>query len=275
MSKTTALYGLAGENLALTTTPTLASGSVATGYGLANLANSNPAVPCRPTTNPTIIAWDFGSAKLLNLIALINTKVVGTVKVLANTSNTWFAPALSITWPNLGVDEEGYPPSAWLDLSAYSGNTAYRYWAVLAEGDGISIGEVWFGTGIYRFEYGPLINSPVMAEQRKNYSLDTDLGTQMVYDLGARISPTTGVKLLMSGAVGVPQYQTLRRSAREMLLPWVFAPNPDVISTIPFFLGSGIQLVRFATDNYALTPIENGHHSTSFDVRALGLGLKP
>src|ERR1043165_9254705 len=109
---------------------TIAVSTSATGYGVANLYDGNPAKPWRATATTATIDFDFGSAQSLDLAAIIHhnlTAGLANVKLMGDAAANWAGPTLSQAFTIPAYDQDGFPVNPYLDLTGI-GSRSFRYW---------------------------------------------------------------------------------------------------------------------------------------------------
>src|SRR5438552_2828835 len=90
------IYQVPTDNLAATGTLTVQSGTEDTAYPKANIYDGNPAKPAKLTTTTGAWRWDFGSAKQLDIVAVIHHNLTAglNVRIQGNATDAWGAPSL-------------------------------------------------------------------------------------------------------------------------------------------------------------------------------------
>jgi hypothetical protein len=121
-------YTHPADDLAGTVTPTLASGTAATGYPPENIGNQNPAFPFKTEETTFRLVWDFGAAVTIASVVLVHANLeAGLEGVLfeMNDTDSWGSPAFSQAIVIPEYHEDAFPQNAWLDLRDLS--PSYRY----------------------------------------------------------------------------------------------------------------------------------------------------
>jgi hypothetical protein len=172
---------------AVTITP---SNTPPTGYGTANLFDSNPAKAFKLDAASGSIVFDFGSAVNVDVFAIIHhnlDEALANVKIQGNASDVWTSPSLdqAVTIP--AWEKDGFPVNPWLDLSALA--NSFRYWRLAfgtANSANIQLGQVWLGQTKRSLTHNVSWGYQEGVE-RRIIEHETDYGVSTIYDLGAKI----------------------------------------------------------------------------------------
>jgi hypothetical protein len=128
-------YGLPSDELAAhaDTTWSVNTGTENSTYPAANAGLKNTLKPAKLDSTSGSWVADLGSAKQVDLVAIINDNLDDAldVQVMAHTADTWGAPdfsAVSLTIP--AADKDGRHTNPFVDLSAIAPRT-FRYWRIL------------------------------------------------------------------------------------------------------------------------------------------------
>lgn len=185
------IYQHSADNVAALGTVTASPAD--TDYPAANLVDLNPAKPAKLSATSGRFIWDFGSARRVDIVALIHHNLTAglDVRIQGNATNAWTSPTFNqaITIP--AYRNDGYPRNPWLDLTGLSGYSVsgFRYWSVGiigTNGANVAIGDVWLGSSIRRLD--PNISWPARRTlDRKLIEHKTDHGVCNVYDLGVTV----------------------------------------------------------------------------------------
>lgn len=184
-------YNHPSDDLAAAFTPTLASGSMATGYELAYFGNTDPSLPGKVNETTFRLVWDFGSAQPIEAVVLIHHNLVAAlagVYFQMHGSNSWGSPSVShaITIPP--YHEDRFPQNAALDLRDFGSVPSYRYASLAVTGANsvaCAIGEIVLATQL-RSISGTF---QVDAEEDESHPLQenrTDVGVSSIYVHGTR-----------------------------------------------------------------------------------------
>lgn len=261
-----AIYQLYTDNVAGAVTPVATTEDTA--YPATNLVDLNPAKPAKLTGTTGNWVWDFGSARRVDLVALIHHNLTAglEVRIQANATDSWGAPTFNqqITIPT--YREDGYPVNPWLDLTTLSAYSAsgFRFWRLVVVGTNgavIAIGEVWMGSSIRRLS--PNIDwGASFSEERKLVEHRTDYGVSSIYDLGVTVRRLKG-NLDTTDA----QRELVRawwRSTRGRVRAHLLIPNGDV---------NDAWLVRFGATQQDVTEANIDRNTFPLDFEEVGRGL--
>jgi hypothetical protein len=225
-------YGHWSDNVAPNATITVQTGTAATGYAAANIADRNPAKPSK--LNETTGAWQFSFAAaqrvdavflpMHNLIAGLN------VRIQANATAAWGAPTFDQPIVIPTYREDGFPVGSWLDLTPLAGYSAvgFQHWRLVVVGvnsAAVAVGE--FGMVRVKRVLDPNISwGTVASEERQIIEHQTDFGVSTIYDLGV-------TKRRLAGDVdatdaSVAAIRSWWRDARGRANPFYIAPDATV-----------------------------------------------
>lgn len=196
------------------------------GYPLANMYNGNPALPVKFTGTGMLISWDFGSAKSIELLALIHHNFDDGLDVYLQASTDNFATVpLSQQIIVPAKDQDGYTVSVFTDVSAIP--HSYRYWRLNANNNSnsvpIIIGEVCLIQTKRQLTHG-LQFSTQLIEEAAVTTHRTNLGVELTYQNGQRIKRLRGQIRTSDWAT----VQAWRRATRGASRPHLLIPNPSV-----------------------------------------------
>lgn len=185
-------YTHPADDLAAAFTPTLASGSMATGYSLECFGNTDPSLPGKLNETTFRLVWDLGSATPVTAVILVHANLdAGLSGVLfdMNATSSWSSSSFShaITIPP--YHEDLFPQNAALDLRALGSPVpSYRYASLAvttANSVPCAIGEIILATEL-RSIYGTF---QVDADEDEEHPLQenkTDVGVSSIYIHGVR-----------------------------------------------------------------------------------------
>ena len=193
------MYQLPTDNLAATGTLTVQSGTEDTAYSKANIYDGNPAKPAKLTTTTGAWRWDFGSAKQLDIVAVIHHNLTAglNVRIQGNATDAWGAPSLDQAFMIPANHEDGMPVNPWLDLSALvpiAGNRTFQFWRLVVVGvnaAAVAIGDVWLG----QTKRQMAINIHWGLEETDEHPVvehETSHKVQTVYDLNTKVRKIAG-----------------------------------------------------------------------------------
>lgn len=244
----TSLYGLPSGNIAPNATITVSSGTGDSLYVPGNLANLNPAKPAKLTGTAGAWLFDFGTAVILEIIAIIHHNFLSGTTVLrvqGNATDSWSTPTLDqvVTIPT--DDADGYPRNPFIDLLALLPNASdrtFRYWRVSVASNpvNVAVGEVLMVTSKLTFERNL---QPGMGDEEEQPSIthDTDYGVTTVYHFGPKWRTWRG-ELILESMAAQAAFRTLYQDARGQARGFLFIPDPTV---------SDAWFVRFDSSRYA------------------------
>lgn len=224
-----ALYNLPTDDVGGNATITAQTGTADADYPLTNLVDTNPAKPGKLTTTTGRIMFDFGSARSIDLVALIHTNLTAglSVKVQANATDSWGAPSIdqAITIPTVPADS--YPLNPFLDLTGISPRS-YRYWAIFVSGTNsaaVAIGKVCLIATKRSFTRNIQWGCEEM-EVRPTVEHQTTYGVSTVYPLGPRMRYVGG--MVRANQTAAAELLALERSAKHRATPFLFVLDPAV-----------------------------------------------
>jgi hypothetical protein len=190
MTARTALeYTHPADDLAAAVTPTLASGTAATGYDVERAGNGDPAYPFKTNETTFRLVWDFTAAVTLEFVLLVHhnfAAALAGVVFQMNGSNVWTAPAFSRAFTIAPYHEDAFPVNAWLDLRDAA--PSYRYASLAVTTANVvpcAIGEVVLARQL-RAIYGTFAVDVEEAESHPLVENKTDVGVSTIYAHGTR-----------------------------------------------------------------------------------------
>lgn len=222
---------------------TITGSADSTAYPAANLGNGMPAKPAKLTTTSGNWVFDLGTVQQVDVVALIHHNLDAglSVRIQANSSNAWDAPALdqAITIPPARAD--GFTTNAVADLTSISARS-FRYWRLLVSGTNsvaCGIGEVVLGGTLRTLPRGiswgaKRTDRHVIKEQK------TSVGTSLRYDLGYIERELTAQTI--ASAANVAALQAWFQSCRGRLVPTLVISD-NTVNDCLYALWAGTDLV--------------------------------
>lgn len=220
------LYGHYSDNVAPLATASVGAGSADPDYPATNLNDLVVARPAQLSTTTGAFVFSFLAAQRVDLVALPHHNLSAglEVRIQANPTDTWGAPAFNrpITIPPYRKD--GLPPGAWLNLTTQAGYDVggWQYWRVAIVGVNhapVKLTEVVLLSTIRTLN--PNISwGARRPERRPLIENETDYGVQTVYDLGVTHRQLEGdIDTTDAGLAAVSDWwQDCRGRARPCLL---------------------------------------------------------
>lgn len=246
----------------------MSSGTMDTYYTVANLVDLNPAKPCKLTTQTGAFLWDFGSAKGIDLVAIIHHNLDAglAVYIQGNATDSWGSPTLSqaitipVWWQN------GMPVNALVDLSALA-NHAFQFWRLLISGTNsvpIAIGDVM----LVQTKRNLTINIEWGFTEQEDHPLiehTTDYMVPTVYSYGVSKRSLSGS--LNTTDAGAVELRSWYRSCSGRAQPFLFELDGGVTNDC--------WLARFANTSLSITHVFEDINTTvlAFEEVARGLPL--
>jgi len=216
------------DNLAtpsITATPSTADAA----YPIANLLDGNPAKPFRFTATTGNIVFDFGSAKEIDIFALVmhNLDAGIELRLQANSADSWGAPPINELITVGAKDKDGFPPNPWKDMTGITPRT-YRYWrliVVTANSANCAFGHVHFGAPkrslVHNISwgFGESVERPLIEHE-------TDYRVSTIYDFGVKVRSLQGeVETTDAGLVVIREWWD---ACKGRVLPTLIVPDPSV-----------------------------------------------
>lgn len=226
------LYTRYSDNLANAVIPEVSDGFEETGYPPSNLGDGDPSRPAKLTSLTGAWIWDFGTAKSMQVGAIIhhNLGPSATVVLQGNTVDSWGAPPFDEAFPTLTRHANGFRPGLYLDLR--SAAPSYRFWriAILTVNDApIAIGEVILSESLRELVPG-IRYKQTEKDVTPSITHRTMFGVQMTYGLNVEIrrleaeSPATEVSLN-----DIRQWWWDAHGSERPFLVIKNAPDPEVM----------------------------------------------
>jgi hypothetical protein len=225
------LYTRASEDLISTATLTVNTGSGDSAYPPADLGDLRPEHPAKLTSTSGSFVADLGSAKVVEICAIIHGNFdAGTnVRLQGNATNTWGAPTVDQPFTIPARYADSFPVNVWLDLKTLipsAGTRTLRFWRLISvsvQTNPIAIGEwVMYTTkrdlGVRNIQYGSLRDwyRPAIIHQ-------TDLFARRIYDLGTTLRTCTIT--FQPEATVLAQIDTWYRDALGTMKPFLIVPD--------------------------------------------------
>lgn len=183
------VYCHPGDNWAAGITPTANTGTLLSSYPASFATDGDPAVPATFSTTSGSLVFDLGSARQVDLVAVIGHNINATLTIQGHTANSWGTPSVSVVLPVVTQDGDGQWPNRWVDLSASlsAGARTLRYWRLLigTNSVGPKVGEVWLAT---RRQLATNISWGYReSDVAPDLVHETDAGVRFVYSQGVRL----------------------------------------------------------------------------------------
>jgi hypothetical protein len=219
-------YCLPSDDIAVGETPTLVSGTQATGYPPENVGNEDPAYPFKVDSTTFRLVWDFGSAVAPKLVVLAHHNFapgLTGVRFQMNATDVWTAPSFSAEFPAASYHLDKFPLTLHLDLR--SSAPSYRYASLVvtsANTVNCAIGEVIISTAIRMLDGTVQFDS----EEDEDHPLvehQTDVGVSTIYRHGTRLRWLRGDKVVE--ATDAAAIRTWTRASLGRGLPFVVLPH--------------------------------------------------
>lgn len=236
-------YQHPADNLADGLTPTVASGTVDTTYGVAGLTDGNLYSPCKFVGTSATLQWDFGSAQTVCLPVLMHTNLDGTVQVQVSDDVTFLSGVDTFVLQTHEQDPDGFRDHMWRDLSADISPRRYCRLAMTGNSNAIILGEVWLGRRVRQLTHDPA-RGVTRGEQRLGLIQRTAGGIELKYDLGVRSESVRTMTIITTRGVGERAVRDWYRAARG-----AFRSFPLIDS-----LTGRALFVRFDVPNQTLAP---------------------
>jgi hypothetical protein len=261
------VYGRPTDNIAATATAITASAPDAA-YPAMNLVDLNPAKPAKLTTTSGNWVFDFGSAKQVDLVALIhhNFQAGLNVRWQGNATDSWGSPSIDQPVVIPAYRENGHPMNPFLDITGI-GLRTFRYWRLVVVGTNpvvCALGELVILGSKRTLErniswgYVDEEDSPII-EHRTAYGVSA-----ASYSLGTTWRTLRAeIETIDSGADSL---LSLTRSAFGRATPFLVIPDPSVNCAL---FGKPVE----TTIN--ISRVFKNSNTTPFVFQELSCGLKP
>lgn len=264
-----ARYGRYSDNVAPSATVTVNAGSADPDYPATNLNDLVVARPAQLTTTTGAFSFAFLAQQRVQLVAIPHHNLSAglEVRIQANPTDTWLAPAFNrvITIPAYRAD--GLPPGAWLDLTTQPGYdpAGWQYWRLAIVGVNAAPVKI---TEVILLATMRTLNPNISwgarrPEQRPIIENVTDYGVSTIYDLGVTKRRLEGeVDTTDAGLADISAWwQDCRGRARGCLL----IPDEDV---------NDAWFVRWTTDlDPTLNMVDRNTIPVGFEEVSRGLIL--
>lgn len=205
--------------------PSLTTGAADANYPLVNIYNGNPALPFKCTGTTLRILWDFGSAKTIFRVAILNHNLDAALANVAfgtgaTTATADFSEAFTIP----AKDYDGYTVSPHVTMGAYA---ARRYGALsisTANSVNIIIGEICIQLDNRALTDNIGFQSNLV-EVHGVTTQKTNLGVQFTYQRGDRVKSIRNAPI---STTDWPTIQNWRRACRGNSKPHLLIPDTSV-----------------------------------------------
>lgn len=225
------LFGKRTDNVAPAATLSIQSGSGDATYPPANLVNLNPAKPSKLTTTTGAWVFDFGSARRIDVAAIIHHNLTAglNVRLQGNATNAWGGPTLDAPFTIPAYFDDGFPTNPWIDLTGVAGYSVsgFQYWRLVVVGvnaAAVAIGEVWLGS-TKRVLSPNIIWGERANEKRPLVENRTSYGVSQIYDIGTTIRKFTGQ--IDTTDAGRDTLRSWWRDTRGRFYPFLLVPDLD------------------------------------------------
>lgn len=227
------LYTRPSDNLLLGATLSVNTGTEDVAYPKANIHDLSAERPAKLTSTTGSWVADLGSAKRVDLTAIIHANLAAglDVKIQGNATNTWGAPTVSQAFTIPARYADSFPVNVWLDLKTLipnDGTRTQRYWRLLvntANSAPIAVGE-WRlentrrDLGVRNISWGS-----TRSWRRPAVLHETELLVRRSYDLGTMVR-TVEVETVATD-VTLAEIDTWFRGALGIVKPFVIVPHSD------------------------------------------------
>lgn len=220
-------YALPDDDRAPTATTITASAEDA-GYPAEWLVTENPAQPAKLTTTSGSWVLEFSSPIAPVAAVLVYPQLDAGLSVVleGNSADSWGSPSISeaITIPGPHPDDQAVSPIVMLPGGACS------FWRLRIIGINsvpVAVGRLMLLGALRTFEDGTSVRWGVVEEEDYGIvDMTTELGVDLVYDLGGKRRELIGEMLLRE--VGAQQFLELRRATHGRVRPWLLWPFEGV-----------------------------------------------
>jgi hypothetical protein len=263
-------YSHPADDVAAAVTPTLASGTAATGYGPERTGNTDPSYPFKVDETTFRLVWDFTTPIALQFVLLVHHNfqaALSGVLFEMNDTNVWTSPSFShaITIPP--YHEDRFPENAKLDLRPF-GSPSYRYGSLAVTSANVvpcAIGEIVLATQLRAISGTFQLD----AEEDESHPLQenkTDVGVSSIYVHGTRWRYVRG-QVIQTATTAV-QIRSWNRACFGRGYPCVVWPHLDDDDE-PMYM-------RFEKDGLPRTRIApDGISRYQLGFEELSRGLRP
>lgn len=267
------VYARADENVAPDAIVTIDNGTESTSFpiagaaGVAPIADLNPAKEKSFTTTTGGIVFNFGSAQILDGIAIIHHVLdasLANVQIQGNATDVWTSPTLDVNVPIPAGHADGFPVNPWVDLTG-EGSRTFQYWRLnfgTANSVPIKLGQVLLLSNLRfvtkNFEIGALEE-----EEHRIIPLETDFGIEAIFDFGVKRRQLIG-RIVTDNTESDTWFET-KRQTRGRARAWFIARDRDV---------NDAMFVRFVNPSgYGRVLRSHGVHVLPFQVKEVSRGL--
>jgi hypothetical protein len=278
------IYQFYSDEVARLATITVESGAVVSpvdpDYAPASLVDDNPAKVAKIDDTSGAWLFEYASAQRIDLAALIHhnfdesTGSPGvSVRLEANTSNSWGAPPFSATFtipPWFSVGTRRWPVNPWLDLTQATGytTTGYRYWRLVVDGNSqdLQLGEVWFGSQIRRFEPNDLKWGLTPGAHKPQIENRTSFEISTTYSRGTTVWRQEAD--LMADDTLAAELERHWYDVEGRARPWLLIPSGPIDDDRAY-------LVRYATTDRQMQWNWENANDMRLAFQEVGRGLRP
>ena len=261
------------DNVAGTATLTIGAGTEDPDYPRANLYDLNPTRPMRFTTKVGAVVFDWTTPQQVDAVLLPHHNLDAGLEVRwqMHTADVWTSPDVNQAFTIPAWDEDGFPPSVWLDLATLvpvAANRTKRYGRFVVVGTNsvnVAIGEL----PIYQTkrELAPRnITYPLrVREVRPRREQQTDYLVRTIYDLGTKLRELE-TQTRTTITAGVAQLRSWYRACKGPALMTAIVPDQSANLAL---------LVRWTTDvfEHEETFLEVANVSLTWREESRGLPL--
>jgi len=219
------LYTHPEDNIAGRVVPTLTTGTVASGYQIAYLYDSDPSNPFKTVGTTFRLVWDFGVATLVKGVALIHHNFVAGLSGVffqMHTANVWTSPAFShvLVPPAYLLDQ--FPVNVFGDFRTLLPTYRYASLAVtVANVVSCSIGEFLILSELRSID-GFTMSSSDDQEDHPIVEHKTDVGVSTIFLHGTRLRWFRGN--VLQGKTTADNIRNWGRATYGRGLPFLIVP---------------------------------------------------
>ncbi len=221
-------------------------------YGLASLADNNPAKMTKWTTLTALrLVYHYVAApQHLDVVFLANhnADVGSVIRLQANTVDDWGAPPLNRTLTVPALDLDGHRRPLWWNLSGLAVHT-YAYWSLLFPANSVAfqIGELRHGALLRSFTDGFFTELRRIPRRFFIPALQTAMGSKNYYDLNVKLQSWLG--RFIASDVDLAALEALRDACHGPVYPFYLIPDLTVGSVDGIAHQDGAHLVRFSEES--------------------------
>lgn len=266
------LYARPSDNVLSGATISVNTGTEDPDYLATNINDLHPEKPAKLTTTSGSWVADLGSAKQVDLAAIIHHNLDAAIAVTlqGHTANSWGAPTLSTAFTIPARLNDQYTVNIWLDLTVLfpsAVNRTFRYWRLNVTGvnsAALFVGE-WRLEGTRRtFGTRDIKRGSTRMWRRPAILHETELFVRRAYDLGVTIRTVT-VDVELTDPV-LADLETWYRDAQGIIKPFLIVPNSSETDA---------WLVGFTNQERPYRRLAPGYHTATIEFQELSRGLYP